>query len=600
MLLKNYRAIALSSALTASVLFTGCTTENETTTDSAGSALVLPVPVATVEIKKTESRRILIESEAGLNDQSRWRIKESAKVTGKAKPALAVESIARAQTFVANPSGDVYTVPREERENYAPVDSHAVVRVVDQPVSTFSVDVDTGSYSNVRRFLNGGQLPPADAVRIEELINYFSYAYAGATKDTPFAIATEMGRTPWNDKTRLLHIGLKGYAVDAASIPAANLVFLLDVSGSMDSPHKLDLLKSSIRMLSKRLNRRDRVSMVVYAGASGVVLEPTPGDDFAAIDAALNKLRAGGSTNGQAGIQQAYAMARKGFINGGVNRIILATDGDFNVGLSDVEQLKKLIERERRSGVALTTLGFGMGNYNDHLMEQLADVGDGAYAYIDTLNEARKVLSDELTATLLTIARDVKIQVEFNPTVVSEYRLLGYENRRLENEDFSNDKVDAGEIGAGHTVTAIYEVALHGEGGERHTPLHYSNRVAIDSSAREVARVRLRYKRPGEDKSRLIEKIVVRSDMIDSLDATSGNFRFAASVAAFGQWLRDSKYLEDYNLQQLVDLANSARGDDVFGYRAEFLQLVRLADSLADSPGMPAHAGKTLPDDNEG
>ena len=361
--------------------------------------------------------------------------------------------LAYAPSFIHVPeskAGMVFSMPEPDTEKYQAQKANGVIRTADLSTSTFSIDVDTGAYANVRRFLQSGNLPPADAVRVEELLNYFSYDYAAPDSlDTPFSITTELSATPWNASTQLLHIGLKGYAVAEQERPQANLVFLIDVSGSMDSPDKLGLLKSSISMLSRQLTAEDTVGIVVYAGASGVVLDPVAGNKFNEVSNALSRLSAGGSTNGQAGIELAYQLASDHFVKDGINRVILATDGDFNVGISDIEKLKTLIKRKRKSGIALTTLGFGTGNYNDHLMEQLADVGNGSYAYIDTMSEARKVLVEELTATLLTIARDVKIQVEFNPAAVSEYRLIGYVNRYLANEDFANDKVDAGEIGAG-------------------------------------------------------------------------------------------------------------------------------------------------------
>ena len=335
------------------------------------------------------------------------------------------------------------------RENYQHFESQQVIRVASNPVSTFSIDVDTAAYANMRRWLNQGQLPPEDAVRVEEFINYFDYDYPlPGNQQTPFQVSTEIAPTPWNSNTRLLRIGIQGYQVPKTQLPASNLVFLIDVSGSMNSADKLPLLQQALTLMTNQLNARDRISMVVYAGASGVVLPPTPGDHKADILMALQQLRAGGSTNGAAGIRLAYQMAQQNFIPNGVNRVILATDGDFNVGLASTEELIDLIQRKRKAGIALTTLGFGTGNYNDHLLEQLADEGNGNYAYIDRLNEARKVLSEELSSTLLTIAKDVKIQIEFNPARVSEYRLIGYENRVLNEEDFSNDNVDAGDIGA--------------------------------------------------------------------------------------------------------------------------------------------------------
>jgi len=479
---------------------------------------------------------------------------------------------------------DVPLQTYENTEKYQSLKSNPIIRVADQSTSTFSIDVDTGAYSIVRRFLKTGQMPPTDAVRVEELLNYFRYDYkTPESKDVPFAIHTELASSPWNANTRLLHIGLKGYNVAEAMRPPANLVFLLDVSGSMGAANKLGLLKSSIKMLTKRLTENDRVSIVVYAGATGVVLEPTAGNNAPAIKRALQQLNAGGSTNGQAGIELAYAMAEQSMSEGSINRIILATDGDFNVGISNIETLKDLIEIKRESGIALTTLGFGAGNYNDHLMEQLADVGNGSYAYIDTLSEARKVLSEELTSTLLTIAKDVKIQVEFNPDQVSEYRLLGYVNRHLDNEDFANDKVDAGDIGAGHTVTALYEVALTGENGEWNTESRYQSGSTGNPLSDEVAEVRLRFKQPGEIKSKLIKRVVKRSTLVADMTKASDNFRFSAAVAGFGQLLRKNKFLKDFTYADAAELASSAKGDDRYGYRSEVVQMIDLADNLDQS-----------------
>jgi len=473
-----------------------------------------------------------------------------------------------------------------DRENYEHVDDNPVKLAAQHPVSTFSIDVDTGAYSNVRRFLNAGSLPPADAVRVEELINYFSYDYPvpeGTAR--PFSVTTEVATTPWNADKLLMQIGIKGYEVSDDDRPAANLVFLIDVSGSMNSTDKLPLLKSALKMLTRQLRAGDRVSMVVYAGSSGVVLEPTSGDRQVEILRALDRLSAGGSTNGASGIRLAYQMAEQGFIENGINRVILATDGDFNVGTVSFDTLIDLVERQRKTGISLTTLGFGTGNYNDHLMEQLADSGNGNYAYVDTLNESRKVLVDELGSTLQTIAKDVKIQVEFNPDVVAEYRLIGYENRMLRREDFNNDKIDAGEIGAGHTVTALYELTLTGSSARLIDPLRYAASSPEGATGKntgdgEIAFVRLRYKAPDGDISKLIEQPVLRGDVHDIRDA-SGELRFAASVAAFGQLLKGGDYLGAYDLAQVTELATGARGADLHGYRSGFLSLVRLADSVA-------------------
>jgi Ca-activated chloride channel family protein len=420
-----------------------------------------------------------------------------------------------------------------------------------------------------------------DAVRVEELLNYFDYDYpAPADLSQPFNVTTEIGPSPWNTGTKLLHIGIKAYEVSAADIPAANLVFLVDVSGSMQSVDKLELLKKGLTLLSKQMRTQDRVSIVVYAGASGIVLEPTPGNETFKITHALEQLTAGGSTNGAAGIRLAYQVAESAFIKGGVNRILLATDGDFNVGTTSFEQLMDLIEEKRKTGIGLSTLGFGHGNYNDQLAEQLANRGNGSYAYIDTLNEANKVLVDQLSSTLLTIAKDVKIQIEFNPAVVSEYRLVGYENRMLKREDFNNDKIDAGEIGAGHSVTALYEITLQGSGAERVDALRYGNPVGTAGNKDELAYLKLRYKTPGEDTSRLIQSSIKTRDIIETVSSTSEQYRFAAAVAGFGQLLRGGDYLQDFSYDAVLAQSREARGSDENGYRGEFIQLVKLAQSL--------------------
>ncbi len=480
---------------------------------------------------------------------------------------------------------DSIRAPRENlyREQYQHPEDQQTLRVTDVPVSTFSIDVDTGAYSNMRRWVSQGQLPPQNSVRVEEFINYFDYDYAQPTESgQPFQVQTEIARTPWNPATHLLRIGIQGYEVPAQALPASNLVFLVDVSGSMQSQDKLPLLKQALSMLTRKMDANDSISMVVYAGASGVVLDSVAGNQEATILAALQQLEAGGSTNGAAGIQLAYQLARQNFKPNGVNRVILATDGDFNVGVASTEELIDLVERQRKSGIALTTLGFGSGNYNDHMLEQLADAGNGNHAYIDRLSEAQKVLSEELSSTLLTIAKDVKIQVEFNPQTVSEYRLIGYENRLLNEEDFNNDLVDAGEIGAGHTVTALYEISLTGQDFQRLPAHRYGVATNKDrSSSRytdELAHLRIRYKTPREDHSSLIETPILASQVEPA--AGSDDFRFAAAVAAFGQKLRGGEYLGQYSYADIRALAANSRGEDGFGYRGEFLQLVSLAQSL--------------------
>lgn len=468
-----------------------------------------------------------------------------------------------------------------DREQYQHPGDNPIKQVSADPVSTFSIDVDTGSYANVRRMLMAGRLPPQDAVRAEELLNYFNYADpAPEAGGRPFATHFELGPNPWNSKTRLLRIALSATQIDPDALKPANLVFLLDVSGSMSAADKLPLLKRSLRLLSAQLDAEDRVSIVVYAGASGVVLEPTPGDQSAKIDQALEQLQAGGSTHGSAGIQLAYAKARESFIPGGINRVILATDGDFNVGTTNHEALLDLVEQQRESGIALSTLGFGQGNYNDHLMEQLADHGNGSHAYIDNLLEARKVLVEQMGGTLQTVAADVKIQVEFNPAQVSEYRLIGYENRLLRREDFNNDKVDAGEIGAGHKVVALYEVALRGEGGERIDPLRYAAPDALGAQVGELAFVKVRYKQPGASDSQLLSWPLQRDALQADLAQTSDDYRFSAAVAAFAQQLRGGEYLQQFDYAKIIELARGSRGDDPHGYRSDFLRVAGLAQSL--------------------
>jgi len=503
-----------------------------------------------------------------------------------ALPVAPLASMSRPRSSITAGDSVAHLRPPSEpldRENYASVEDNPVKRAAEEPVSTFSIDVDTGAYANVRRFLNQGRLPPEDAVRVEELINYFDYDYPlPVSRTPPFQVTTEFTTTPWNPDTRLLQIGIKGFEVPHSKLPPANLVFLVDVSGSMNSPDKLPLLKSALTMLSKQMRPQDRVSLAVYAGAAGVVLEPTPGNDTAAIRSALEQLQAGGSTNGGQGIRLAYALAEQAFISEGINRVLIATDGDFNVGTVDFEALKDLVERKRETGVALTTLGFGTGNYNDHLMEQLADAGNGNYSYIDTLNEARKVLVDELSSTLAIIAKDVKIQLEFNPGVVAEYRLIGYENRMLRREDFDNDAVDAGEIGAGHTVTALYEIALVGSDGILTEPLRYSGETTPQAPhGDELGFLRLRYKAPDGEVSQLMET-PIRRDQEVALKAASPRLRFAAAVAAFGQKLRGGRYIGDFGYEQVASLAREARGEDPFGYRGEFLSLVELAAALVN------------------
>lgn len=483
-------------------------------------------------------------------------------------------------SFAPMPAGESYPqgYRDEQREQYVKLADNPIHSVTETPVSTFSADVDTGAYANVRRLLNQGRLPPEGAVRLEEMVNYFPYDYALPSDGSPFGVTTELAASPWNPHTRLLRIGIKASDRAVAELAPANLVFLVDVSGSMDRREGLPLVKSTLKLLVDQLREQDRVSLVVYAGESRVVLEPTSGREKAKIRTAIEQLTAGGSTAGASGIELAYQMAQQAFIPKGINRILLATDGDFNVGISDFDSLKQMAVDKRKTGISLTTLGFGVDNYNEHLMEQLADAGDGNYAYIDNLREARKVLVDQLGSTLAVVAKNVKLQVEFNPAQVSEYRLLGYENRALKREDFSNDKVDAGEIGAGHTVTALYEIVPTGEKGWLE-PLRYGKTDAVVSEKKgELAMLRVRYQKPEGGKSLLIERPIA-----SQAEPASEDLRFAAAVAAFSQQLKDGRYTGDFSLKDTEALARGARGDDRFGLRNEFVQLVELAQSLRTS-----------------
>lgn len=479
------------------------------------------------------------------------------------------------------PSPDFNT---EEYKNFNDNDFKSVSK---DPLSTMSIDVDRAAYSNVRRFINQGNWPPADAVRVEELINYFHYNYPQPKNNDPFSINTEYTECAWNKNHQLIHIGIQGKTVEMDNLPANNLVFLVDVSGSMMDANKLPLLKSGLQLLIAQLRPQDRVSIVVYAGAAGVVLPSTSGSEKEKISEALEQLQAGGSTAGGEGILLAYKTAKEHFIKEGNNRIILATDGDFNVGVSSEGELVRLIEKKRDEGVFLTVLGFGTGNYKDSKMEQLADKGNGNYAYIDNLLEAKKVLVKEMGGTLLTIAKDVKIQIEFNPAKVKAYRLVGYENRLLNNEDFNDDKKDAGELGSGHTVTALYEIIPAGsdETVGDVDPLKYQKTEPLEktTNSNEVMTIKFRYKAPNEDKSKLITKTV--SDNSNRFENASENCRFASAVASFGMLLRNSKYKGNCTYSQVMAMAKAAKGSDDEGYRAEFIRLVEMVQLMKQKNG---------------
>ena len=468
--------------------------------------------------------------------------------------------------------------PEFNTEDYSYIEENTFKNPKNNPLSTFSIDVDTASYSNIRRFLMNNELPPKDAVRIEELINYFSYDYLNPDDEHPFSVNTEIAKCPWNENNLLVKIGLKGEDIPKENIPSSNLVFLLDVSGSMNAPDKLPLLQSAIKMLANQLTEKDKISIVVYAGASGVVLDSVSGDDKIKIMDAIDSLNAGGSTNGGEGINLAYKIAKQNFIENGNNRIILATDGDFNVGISSNGELTRLIEEKRNEGIFLTVLGFGTGNIKDTTMETLADKGNGNYAYIDSILEAKKVLVEEMGSTLFTIAKDVKIQVEFNPNIIEGYRLVGYENRRLNDEDFNDDTKDAGEMGAGHTVTAFYELIpiTSNEEIKNIDDLKYQETV-IKKNDEEIMTVKLRYKDPDKNSSNLLEKIVKTNDIVSN---PSEDYMFAVAVTEFGMILRDSKFKGNSTIDDVISLAKYNKGNDYSGYRSEFIKLAELYSAI--------------------
>ena len=487
-------------------------------------------------------------------------------------------SVARPPSAVMRPSPPVAW----NTEEYKSITDNSFQTVSSSPLSTFSIDVDTASYSNVRRFLNSGNLPPADAVRTEELLNYFSYDYPQPTDDQPISLTTEVGVSPWDNNRRLVLLGLQGKNIQTEHLPPSNLVFLIDVSGSMFAENKLPLLKKAFKLLVQQLRAEDRVAIVVYAGAAGLVLDSTPGNEKAVINAKIDGLQAGGSTAGGEGIKLAYKIAKEKFIENGNNRVILATDGDFNVGASSEGELTRLIEERRDQGIYLTVLGFGMGNIKDNKMEALADKGNGNYAYIDNALEAKKVLVSQMAGTLFTIAKDVKIQVEFNPAKVKAYRLIGYENRKLADRDFNDDKKDAGDMGAGHSVTALYEIvpADSPENVAAVDPLVYQQSQAAGST--DLLQVKIRYKKPKEEASSLITQ---RVDGQAELAATpSENFRFAAAVAEYGMLLRNSEFQGRSSYAQALALARGARGSDGNGYRTEFIKLLEISQILAARP----------------
>ena len=572
-------------------------TGNSTTTDSSGNYTLSVGQEARILIFSLKGMRSLEEPMAGRTvinvtmEPEKVRTKEKKADAAEAQVVCETEAVAydmaAPSSRAMGKSSYVYNQsPYQDynTESYAGINENGYKDPLKAPYSTFSIDVDNASYSNVRRFINLGQEVPADAVRIEEMINYFKYDYPKATGEHPFSVYTEIGICPWNKSHYLLHIGLRGKDIDKSELPPSNLVFLLDVSGSMDQPNKLPLLKSALKLLVNELRAQDRVAIVVYAGAAGVVLESTPGNHKETIMQALDNLQAGGSTAGGQGIMLAYKIAEKNFIREGNNRIILATDGDFNVGVSDNASMERLVEEKRGLGVYMTVLGFGMGNIKDDKMEIIADKGNGNYAYIDNIQEARRVLVQEFGGTLFTIAKDVKFQIEFNPAYVKSYRLVGYENRMLADEDFNDDTKDAGEMGAGHTVTALYEIVPAGSdetGLPIVDPLRYQNggankevRFPLNNDApRELCNIKLRYKQPDGLTSKMFSKTV--GTEIKNVGETTDRFRFSAAVASFGMILRNSTFRGTATIDDVILLASNAKGNDPDGYRAEFIRLVQ-------------------------
>lgn len=586
------------------IIITGTVTDQAgnpvSATVHAGKAYAVTDAAGRYHISIKENEKYLVFSAIGFADQ-KINISKQRIIDVKLKPSspgLAEVVVvgygtqrksAKVGGMMASPSYAMdrnYYETRHNTEDYDNIAENGFKKVTDNPLSTFSIDVDAASYSNVRRFLQNNQLPPAGAVRTEEMINYFKYQYPQPAGNDPFSINTEMSDCPWNAQNKLLLIGLQGKNIPVDNLPPSNLVFLIDVSGSMMGANRLPLVKASMKMLTDQLRENDRISIVVYAGRAGVALPATDGSDKMKIKTAIDALEAGGSTAGGEGILLAYKMAHQNFMKEGNNRIILCTDGDFNVGVSSDDDLVRLIERERNKGIFLTVLGYGMGNYKDNKMQQLADKGNGNHAYIDGLSEAKKVLVNEFGGTLFTIAKDVKLQLEFNPALVAGYRLIGYENRLLSKEDFNDDKKDAGELGSGHSVTALYEIIPAGVKSpflKEVDPLKYQNnkKKKVPSFNREIVTIKFRYKAPGGDESKLIVH-AVNNKSIPFKDV-SDNLRFASSVAGFAMLLRNSEYKGNATYKEMIGMANASLGKDAEGYRKEFIGLVKKAAELKNN-----------------
>jgi Ca-activated chloride channel family protein len=551
------------------------------TVPESGATLVFSyIGYKTQEVKITSSNTLAVMMETELVSLDECVVigyAQECRDVAYASPSVRIRGIASAKMSKSmaygQPDVDFNT------EGYSAIYENGFKSPLREPLSTFSIDVDAASYSNVRRFINEGQKPIPDAVRIEEMINYFDYDYPQPKGEHPFSIIYELGTCPWNKENKLLHIGLQGEKMSTAEVPPSNLVFLIDVSGSMEDPNKLPLLIKAMKLLVSQLRAQDRVAMVVYAGSSGLVLPSTPGNQKEKINAALERLQAGGSTAGSAGLKLAYEVAEENFMKDGNNRIILATDGDFNVGPSSNAEMERMIETYRNKGIFISVTGFGMGNYKDDKMEIIADKGNGNYSYIDNLMEAKKVFVNEFSSTLYTIAKDVKIQIEFNPAYVKEYRLVGYENRLLNEEDFDNDKKDAGELGAGHTVTALYEIVPADGKDDQPRQLKYQQSEVLPKATvtNELATIKFRYKKPDGDKSILMTETIPHTAL--ALAQTSENFRFSAAVAGFGMLLSESEFKGSINYGNVLTLARASKGEDKDGYRAEFIRLVELSQS---------------------
>ncbi len=582
--------------LTLVTSYTGYTT-TETEISSAEKLIIIKMAESIVLLEEAvvsgrsvrKKRRVSGYSVSTVKKNKKRRNKKSKRKKSASYPTSAPPTVAHDMKRNVHPHVKQRELrPLHNTEDYDFINENRFQEVRNEPRSTFSIDVDAASYANMRRYIQRGQKPPKDAIRIEEMVNYFNYEYPQPQSKHPFEVVTEVSDCPWNKDHRLFHIGMQGKKVATDKLPASNLVFLIDVSGSMRSQNKLPLLQSSFKLLVDQLREEDCVAIVVYAGAAGTVLTATSGADKQKIKAAIDQLQAGGSTAGGAGINLAYKIAKENFEKGGNNRVILATDGDFNVGQSSDAHLESMIEEKRKEGIFLTVMGFGTGNYKDNKMQKLANKGNGNHAYIDNINEAKKVLVNEFGGTLFTIAKDVKLQLEFNPTKVKGYRLIGYENRMLQDEDFNDDKKDAGELGSGHTVTAIYEIIPAGVDSEFLTKvdkLKYQKEKKIKTKAAksaELLTIKLRYKEPEGTESKLIEKPVIDTNL--ELNQTSDNFRWSAAVAGFGMLLRDSEFKKDAKYDLVIDLAKKAKGLDANGYRAELIQMMEDMNALESSP----------------